>query len=127
MLTQSYGSKDLFRSSAELSSNYHQLYAYPFRAFYGYSATSGSKLAAFLVNFGDEEISGISENTKRIDFAVQSGKGFLQISSGKDANVHINSLNGMQIVKEQMSAGDTRTINLPAGVYIVNGMKVIVK
>lgn len=122
-----YGSKDLFRSSAELSSNYHQLYAYPFRAFYGYSATSGSKLAAFLVNFGDEEISGISENTKRIDFAVQSGKGFLQISSGKDANVHINSLNGMQIVKEQMSAGDTRTINLPAGVYIVNGMKVIVK
>lgn len=123
-----YGSNDLFRSSAALNKAYHKIYAYPFRSFYGYTVPShGSKLAAFLVAFGEEETNGISENTKRIDFAVQSGKGYLQITSGNDANVRINSLNGMQVATEQMSAGDTRTINLPSGIYIVNGMKVIVK
>ena len=80
-----------------------------------------------MFSYGDEEINGISENTKRIDFAVQSGKGYLQITAGKDANVRINSLNGMQVASEQMAAGDTRTINLASGVYIINGMKVIVK
>ena len=80
-----------------------------------------------MVSFGDEDVNGISENTKRIDFAVQSGKGNLQITSGKDASVRICTLNGMMVSNEQMIAGETRTVNLPSGVYIVNGMKVIVK
>ena len=123
-----YGSSNMFRSSAALSTAYNNLWAYPFRAFYGYKAGVGAKnLAAFMFSYGDEEINGISENTKRIDFAVQSGKGYLQITAGKDANVRINSLNGMQVASEQMAAGDTRTINLASGVYIINGMKVIVK
>ena len=123
-----YGSNDMFRSSAALNTSYNKLWAYPFRAFYGYTApANGSKLAAFMFSYGSEETDGISDIAKRIDFALQSGKGYLQIISGKDANVRINSLNGMQIATEQMSAGDTRTINLPSGVYIVNGMKVIVK
>ena len=123
-----YGSNDLFRSSAALNKAYHNLYAYPFRAFYGYTVpTNGSKLTAFMFSYGSEVTDGISDIAKRIDFAVQSGKGYLQITSGNDANVRINSLNGMQVATEQMSAGDTRTINLPSGIYIVNGMKVIVK
>ena len=122
-----YGSNDLFRSSAELASNYHELYAYPFRAFYGYTTSSKSKLAAFMFSYGSEETDGISDIAKRIDFAVQSGKGYIQITSGKDSDVRIFTLNGMKIATEQMSAGDTRIVNLPSGVYIVNGMKVIVK
>ncbi len=122
-----YGSNDLFRSSAELASYYHELYAYPFRAFYGYSTSSKSKIAAFLFSYGSEETDGISDIAKRIDFAVQSGKGYIQITSGRDSDVRVFTLNGMQIAEEQMSAGDTRIINLPSGVYIVNGMKVIVK
>ncbi|MCR5130269.1 MAG: hypothetical protein K6C10_02265 [Prevotella sp.] len=122
-----YGSKDLFRSSAELASNYHELYAYPFRAFYGYSTSSQSKIAAFLFSYGSEETDGISDIAKRIDFAVQSGKGYIQITSGKDSDVRIFTLNGMQIAAEQMSAGDTRIVNLPSGAYIVNGKKIIVK
>ncbi len=122
-----YASNDLFRSSNELKTTFHELFAYPYRAFYGYNAPSAaSKLAAFLVVFG-EETDGIKDLANRIDFAVQSGKGYVEITSGKDANVRITSLNGMQIAIEQMSSGETRTINLPSGVYIVNGMKVIVK
>ena len=122
-----YGSNDLFRSSAELASYYHELYAYPFRAFYGYTTSSKSKIAAFMFSYGSEETDGISDIAKRIDFAVQSGKGYIQITSGKDSDVRIFTLNGLQIATEQMSAGDTRIVNLPSGVYIVNGKKVIVK
>lgn len=122
-----YASNDLFRSSNELRATFHELFAYPYRSFYGYNVpANASKLAAFLVVFGDET-DGISDVSNRIDFAVQSGKGYVEITSGKDANVRITSLNGMLIAIEQMSAGETRTINLPSGVYIVNGMKVIVK
>ena len=123
-----YGSGGKFRSSAALSKSKSKLYAYPFRAFYGYTPDGGAKkLTAFLFSYGEEETNGISENTKCIDFAVQSGKGYVKITAGKDANVRINTLNGMQMAKEQISAGDTRTINLPSGIYIVNGKKVIVK
>ena len=62
-----------------------------------------------------------------LDFAVRSGKGYLEITSGKDANVRISNLGGMLIDKEQMMAGETRIVNVPAGVYIVNGVKIIVK
>ena len=123
-----YGSKDMFRSSATLSSKYQKLYAYPFRSFYGYTAPSNSsKLAAFMFSYGSEETDGISDIAKRIDFAVQSGKGYIQITTGKDSDVRIFTLNGMKIANELMSAGESRKVSLPSGVYIVNGMKVIVK
>ena len=123
-----YGSKDMFRSSAALSSGYKNLYAYPFRSFYGYSAAPGAKmLSSFMFSYGDEETDGVSDIAKRIDLAVQSGKGYVRITAGKDANVRVSTLNGMQMAKEQMYAGDTRTINLPSGIYIINGMKIIVK
>lgn len=123
-----YGSKDMFRSSAALSSSYKNLYAYPFRSFYGYSAAPGAKmLSSFMFSYGVEETDGVSDIAKRIDLAVQSGKGYVRITAGKDANVRVSTLNGMQMAKEQMYAGDTRTINLPSGIYIINGMKIIVK
>ena len=123
-----YGSKGMFRSSAALSSSYKNLYAYPFRSFYGYSAAPGAKmLSSFMFSYGDEETDGVSDIAKRIDLAVQSGKGYVRITAGKDANVRVSTLNGMQMAKEQMYEGDTRTINLPSGIYIINGMKIIVK
>lgn len=123
-----YGSKNMFRSSAALNSSYSKLKAYPFRAFYGYQGPAGAKaLKSFMFTYGSDEVNGISELTKRLDFAVRSGKGYLEITSGKDANVRISNLGGMLIDKEQMMAGETRIVNVPAGVYIVNGVKIIVK
>ena len=84
-------------------------------------------LSAFMFSYGVEETDGVSDIAKRIDLAVQSGKGYVRITAGKDANVRVSTLNGMQMAKEQMYAGDTRTINLPSGIYIINGMKIIVK
>ena len=80
-----------------------------------------------MFSYGDEETDGVSDIAKRIDLAVQSGKGYVRITAGKDANVRVSTLNGMQMAKEQMYEGDTRTINLPSGIYIINGMKIIVK
>lgn len=123
-----YGSNNMFRSSAALSSNYKTLKGYPFRAFYGYTTDNPAKqLTSFMFTYDNEETSGIRENTKRFDFAVQSGKGYLQVTTGKDSNIRIYTLNGMKVAAELMQAGETSTFNVPAGVYIVNGMKIIVK
>ena len=92
-----------------------------------YGGVIAKMLSSFMFSYGDEETDGVSDIAKRIDLAVQSGKGYVRITAGKDANVRVSTLNGMQMAKEQMYEGDTRTITLPSGIYIINGMKIIVK
>ena len=61
------------------------------------------------------------------DLAVRSGKGFIQMTSDKNQTVDIRTLNGTSYSMVNMNAGDSKTVNLPAGVYLVNNVKIIVK
>ena len=61
------------------------------------------------------------------DLAVRSGKGFIQMTSDKSQMVDIRSLNGTSYSMVNMNAGDSKTVKLPAGVYLVNNVKIIVK
>ena len=65
--------------------------------------------------------------TKRIDTGIKGGKGTITISSAIDNNVKIYTTSGMDFMNVGMQAGETKTVNVPAGVYVVNGVKIIVK
>ena len=123
--TYFYYASGFFRSTADLVRPY--LYIYPFRAYYSVSGTGLSKLTSFMALFNDSEVTGIKDIKRKIDFAIQTGKGFVTVTSAVDKNVRIHALNGVTMANMNLNAGTSQTVALPAGVYVVNGMKIIVK
>lgn len=59
--------------------------------------------------------------------AVKGGKGFIAMTSATDALVSIYSIDGRRVAVVAAQAGEETTVALPAGLYIANGKKVIVK
>ena len=105
----------------------------PFRTYYSSESTGGdggAKLAAFDIIFGEgmgNEPDGINSLTHRADLMVTSGKGTITMASTIDQDVRVNSLNGMLINNVSLQSGEMHTINVPTGIYVVNGVKIIVK
>ena len=58
---------------------------------------------------------------------VKTGKGVITVGSATDNQVRIYGLNGVNVVSDNLNCGDERTYAVPSGVYVVNGVKVIVK
>lgn len=81
---------------------------------------------AIIVSVNDENLTADSE-TKAFVFTV---KGNDTVKISKDPNVGINSINadkeGLEIYNLQ-GIRVTNTENMPAGIYIVNGKKVVIK
>ncbi len=70
------------------------------------------------------EISVVNVET---DLKAVGGYGSITLTASKDSNITIASLNGMSVERTTMKAGDVRTIQVPAGLYVVNGVKIMVK
>ena len=64
---------------------------------------------------------------KNADMMIRSGKGFITITTTADQNFTIRSLNGMTFKNVSVKGGTTSTVNLPAGIYLVNNTKITVK
>ena len=73
------------------------------------------------------ETSGISSIDNRSDLVVTPGYGTITITANESNTVLISALNGMQMGRVVLNAGESKTVNVPAGVYVVNGVKVVVK
>uniref|UniRef100_A0AB33JBW1 Uncharacterized protein n=1 Tax=Prevotella sp. GTC17260 TaxID=3236796 RepID=A0AB33JBW1_9BACT len=125
-----YFSGDMFLNSKNLRKHLNSVFVYPFRGYYGYTATgSGAKmLNAFSVYYGENSVfTGMDEMSEKADMAVTTGKGTLTFTTTIDRRVQIYAINGGIVDRLSLKAGDTRTIALPAGAYVVNGIKIIVK
>lgn len=70
------------------------------------------------------ENSGVSSATVE-DMKVISGKGEIVVLSDKAEEIAIYSMTGMEVLRTQIVEG-SNPISLPAGIYIVNGIKAIV-
>ena len=125
-----YFAKNEFVSSANLSGDYETAKIAPFRAYYATSSTGNAKLMNFRIifdenhNTGTTEINDIKRNS---DLAVIPSNGSITIVSKVVQDVSIHSVNGQIIDKCSLKAGDTHTVTVPAGVYVINGVKMIVK
>ena len=70
--------------------------------------------------------SGISSITTS-GTSVRGGNGEILISSDKTQTMSVYSLSGQMVNKANVKAGESIAVPVPAGLYIVNGKKIIVK
>ena len=107
------------------------LYVYPFRGYYSYEGggTGNAKImTAFNVLFGEnEEATGITELAGEADLVAIPGRGTITFKAAADNDLQIVKANGMKVGRVVIGAGETQTVHVPAGLYIVNGAKLIVK
>ena len=84
---------------------------------------------SFSVSYDEpqDNTTGISERHAPADLLIQAGNGTLTITATREQNVDIRSMSGMRVNLINMNVGETKTVHLPAGVYIVNNAKIIVK
>lgn len=121
-----YFGKNMFLNSKNINGDY--LYCYPFRAVYEYGGNTSARAfnVAFGENFGD--VTGIeTAKAAETDVEVAPGAGCIEIHALKNAAVVVYDMSGMVVERLDMIAGDTQTVNLPAGIYLVNKNKVAVK
>ena len=126
-----YFAKNALYNIQSLEANL-DLYIQPFRAYYSYTSGSPAKANFLEIVFGANdnpfsETTGITSAESQPDLAVTSGHGTITIASKENNTVNISALNGMQAGRVILKAGETKTVNVPAGLYVVNGVKIVVK
>jgi len=126
-----YFTKNKYVASKTAKERYNEIYVQPFRAYY-VDPTATSKLSMFEIvydEFADNEglITGITDVRTRGPLSVVTGHGNMMLTSTEDINVTVCNIKGTVVANLKMSAGEQQNINVPAGVYLVNKKKVIVK
>ena len=125
-----YFSGGMYLCSKNLRPGLDWLYVYPFRAFYEYTGGANAKdLNGMSINYDDSEgeTTGIEYLQTRPDLAVQAGNSTITFTATADRKVNVYTVTGTLVNNVSIKAGNTETINVPAGMYMVNGVKIIVK
>lgn len=124
-----YFANNFFLDSKTLANN-KSLKMLPFRSYYEYAGGAKAKMMGFRVVFGeneDDNTTGINEVKRNSNLAIIPGNGYITIMAKADSNVAIHTVNGMKLEKCNLRAGETRTVAMPSGIYVINGVKMIVK
>lgn len=125
-----YFSKDCFVTTKTLAQG-RPLLIPPFRSYYTYPYSNNAKMTSFRIVFGENEemggTNGINDLRGDADLAVIPGKGVITLVAKIDKDVTIHAVNGQTVDKCNLKAGETRTVAVPAGVYVINGVKMVVK
>ena len=130
-----YFSRDKFVCSDELDARYQYAKIFPFRCYYaasGGSSTPAKLLASFNIMYGtgdgNESLStGIDDAKNEADMLVKTDRGTITITATAEKDVRIDNLGGMSVNKVHLNAGETKSIQVPAGIYIINGTKIQVR
>ncbi len=126
-----YFTKNKYVASKTAKERYNEIYVQPFRAYY-VDPTAGSKLSMFEIVYDeiDEDeglVTDITTARARGPLTVVTGKGFMTLTAAEDVTVTVFNTQGTMIANTMLKAGERHYISVPAGVYVVNRNKVIVK
>ncbi|MBQ7441741.1 MAG: hypothetical protein IJV52_09580, partial [Prevotella sp.] len=126
-----YFANNFFLDSKTLI-NEKSLKMLPFRSYYDYTGSgAGAKMSRFRIVFGENpyanETTGINEVQRDADLAVIPGDGSITLMARAQKDVTIHAVSGITVDKCSLNAGETRTVAVPAGVYVINGVKMVVK
>ena len=123
-----YFANNGFYSSVELKDKYKTVDIYPFRSVYQTSGTGSAKVGYLMLVEGENPntATGITDVDK-VFTGITTGKGFISITSDADTAYRIRTVSGQNIDALNLKAGESRTVYVPAGIYLVNGLKVLVK
>lgn len=125
-----YFAKNMYLSSTNLRPEFPYVYVYPFRAFYEYSSAGApAKMFAFRTVFGDDDNmpTSITDINTEPDLAIIPGQGTITAMAREATVVKVYSTSGVVVWSVSLQRGETQTVTLPGGFYVVNGKKIIVK
>lgn len=75
----------------------------------------------------DATVTAINEAKAEAYFAALGGVGCISVNAGKVQSVRIYNIAGQLVRNAQVGSGVTTINGIPAGIYVVNGTKVMVK
>lgn len=125
-----YFAKNMYLSSTNLRPEFPYVYVYPFRSFYEYSSAGApAKMFAFRTVFGDDDNmpTSITDINTEPDLAIIPGQGTITAMAREATVVKVYSTSGVVVWSVSLHRGETQTVTLPGGFYVVNGKKIIVK
>ncbi len=125
-----YFNKSLFASSLNLDDRYSDIYVMPFRGYYNVAGLNTAvRYIAVSLEPGSNptDIDAITGNTADSGFRYTAGAGQLTVTAHKDLSLSVRSINGQTVGRANLKAGDSHTVTLPGGIYLVNGTKVVVR
>ena len=131
-----YFGNNSFQSPSVLTSN--TLKMYPFRGIYTYPGDGLAKGAQNIIfdivvgenPFDEDEATGIDDleaNAAKRTSSIKTGNGYITITAFEDKAYDIINTTGMRIDHMDLQSGESRTTYVPAGIYVVDGVKVMVK
>ena len=124
-----YFAKNWFLCSKNIVSG-PWLYVYPFRGYFMYEGSTSASRFGIVFDENNKQTDGI-ENTLTGDnsngISVSTDDRAIIIAAPADTTIGITHVGGSVMTKLSLKAGEQQTVSVPAGIYIVNDRKVVVK
>lgn len=127
-----YFNKDKFVSSLALE-GVPTVYVLPFRSYYDCTGTGTGKRNIRYINISLEpnntttDIQEVTSKATNAGFVFSSQAGQLTVKATKDLRVNVRNVSGQTIDVKALKAGESHSVKLPSGIYVVNGTKVMVR
>lgn len=125
-----YFNKDKFVSSLALE-GVPTVYVLPFRSYYDCTGTVTRNISHINIslepNNDPTDIQEVTSNATNAGFVFSSQAGQLTVKATKDLRVSVRNVSGQTIDVKALKAGESHSVKLPSGIYVVNGTKVMVR
>lgn len=125
-----YFNKDKFVSSLALE-GVLTVYVLPFRSYYDCTGTVTRNISHINIslepNNDPTDIQEVTSNATNAGFVFSSQAGQLTVKATKDLRVNVRNVSGQTIDVKALKAGESHSVKLPSGIYVVNGTKVMVR
>ena len=125
-----YFNKDKFVSSLALE-GVPTVYVLPFRSYYDCTGTGTRNIRYINIslepNNDPTDIQEVTTDATNAGFVFSSQAGQLTVKATKDLRVNVRNVSGQTIDVKALKAGESHSVKLPSGIYVVNGTKVMVR
>lgn len=125
-----YFNKDKFVSSLALEMS-NTVKVLPFRSYYDCTGTGTRNIRYINIslepNNDPTDIQEVTNDAPNAGFVFSSQAGQLTVKATKDLRVYVRNVSGQTIDVKALKAGESHSVKLPSGIYVVNGTKVMVR
>ena len=125
-----YFNKDKFVSSSALEVA-NTVKVLPFRSYYDCTGTGTRNVRYINIslepNNEPTDIQEVTSEANNAGFVFSTQAGQLTVKATKDLRVNVRNVSGQTIDVKALKAGESHSVKLPSGIYVVNGTKVMVR
>lgn len=125
-----YFNKDKFVSSLALEMS-NTVKVLPFRSYYDCTGTGTRNIRYINIslepNNDPTDIQEVTSKATNAGFVFSAQAGQLTVKATKDLRVNVRNVSGQTIDVKALKAGESHSVKLPSGIYVVNGTKVMVR